>query len=97
MIYNDDLSTDELDPLKRLFPDFFEELAIRQTPLRGVKDFLEENGEFNYCFFQQGIDRNVIIALVHNSKTKVVEGITIKDREVIKLFGLNVDKKKTSK
>lgn len=97
LIYKDDLSTDQLDPLKRLVPDFFEEFAICQTPLDSAEGFLKESGEFTFCFFQQGMDRNMVIQLIGSPKTKIVEGISIEDMEIIKFFGLKkVDKKKTS-
>ncbi|MEK7228335.1 MAG: hypothetical protein AAB681_03205 [Patescibacteria group bacterium] len=94
VIIYDDLSTDHLDPLKRLFNDTFEEVVVRQTPLQTAEEFLRESGEFNYCFYQEGIEKEKIIKIINNSNTEIVKGVTLEDKEVKKLFSIkDVDKK----
>ncbi len=77
------LSTMEIEPLKHILEDSFDEIKPYHIPLEGVKVFLEGSGEFDYVFFEDSISEDNIKNIKKNSKKTIyIKGLTISAGEV---------------
>jgi hypothetical protein len=82
-LYIEDSSIIELAPLKRLLEDLFQGPPPYHVPIREAADFLKENGEFQFVFFHDSIDKNVIKQFVDMyTNTTFIKGLTLEDEEV---------------